>query len=390
MRHLGAWAESEEETMEAEQKKLTNFLAREISSTINDLTEFIRANGIQNKKKLRVAREFLETLTEWRTDPGDYMDNAIRHVGSVFPEMITHEVGHGKNVPKHWKLSRRHQMDIEMMVEKYYEGLRQFYGDEELTLLLKDVARLTKNLRHLVSLLPNKADSFVNMRIREYVLLQIYKIQINHIAAAIVGVAPPLSVTSTEVSTEHSRLDEMEDVDEEIGNIAEMDLLSGAQVQLRTKLTAFFIETLGMLEKTKKMLNRSLEDVRQDINVFKEKEKDLVTKRLKDMSKDERAVDTMLKSHKLGVWSKGLSKGTTQYVGTTYDEERELMEEQMGLEAKANLDDRVSAMNRDIYMMDIAEEAAVADAIEQEELAITYMGEDADFEEMGMDGDEMY
>jgi len=390
MRHLGAWAESEEATMEAEQKKLTNFLAREITSTINDLTEFIRANGIQNKKKLRVAREFLETLSVWRTDPGDYMDNAIRHVGSVFPEMITHEVGHGKNVPKHWKLSRRHQMDIEMMVEKYYEGLRQFYGDEELTLLLKDVARLTKNLRHLVLLLPNKADSFVNMRIREYVLLQIYKIQINHIATAIVGVAPPASVTSTEVSAEHSRLDEMEDVDEEIGNIAEMDLLSGAQVQLRTKLAAFFIETLGMLEKTKKMLNRSLEDVRQDINVFKEKEKDLVTKRLKDMSKDERAVDTMLKSHKLGVWSKGLSKGTTQYVGTTYDEERELMEEQMALEAKANLDDRVSAMNRDIYIMDIAEETALADAIEQEELAITYMGEDADFEEMGMDGDEMY
>jgi hypothetical protein len=66
------------------------------------------------------------------------------------------------------------------------------------------------------------------------------------------------------------------------------------------------------------------------------------------------------------------------------------MDEQMALEAKANQDDRVSAMNRDIYMMDIAEETAVADAIEEEELAITYMGEDADFEEMGMDGDEMY
>jgi hypothetical protein len=337
-----------------------------------------------------MVREFLETLSDWRTDPGDYMDNSIRHVGVVFSEMITHQVGHGKNVPKHWKLSRRHQMDIEMMVEKYYEGLRQFYGDEELTMLMKDVGRLTKNLRQLAILLPNKAESYLDKRLREYILLQIYKIQINHIATAISSVGVLSDVVSTEVSAEHSRLDEMEDVDEEIDNIAQMDLLSGAQVQVRTRLAAYFFETLVMLANTKKMLNRNLDDVRLDINVFKEKEKEHVTKRLKDMSKDERAVDTMLKSHKLGVWSKGLAKGTTQYVGTTYDEERDLMDEQMALEAKANQDDRVSAMNRDIYMMDIAEEAAVADAIEEEELAITYMGEDADFEEMGMDGDEMY
>jgi hypothetical protein len=281
MRHLGAWSEADDASKEAEQKKLTNFLAREITSSRNELVEFIRTNGIQNRRKLTMVREFLETLSDWRTDPGDYMDNSIRHVGVVFSEMITHQVGHGKNVPKHWKLSRRHQMDIEMMVEKYYEGLRQFYGDEELTMLMKDVGRLTKNLRQLAILLPNKAESYLDKRLREYILLQIYKIQISHIATAISSVGVLSDVVSTEVSAEHSRLDEMEDVDEEIDNIAQMDLLSGAQVQVRTRLAAYFFETLVMLANTKKMLNRNLDDVRLDINVFKEKEKEHVTKRLK-------------------------------------------------------------------------------------------------------------
>ena len=41
------------------------------------------------------------------------------------------------------------------------------------------------------------------------------------------------------------------------------------------------------------------------------------------MSKEQRDIEDLLKNHRLEKWSKGLQKGLTQILGTTYDEERE-------------------------------------------------------------------
>jgi len=60
---------------------------------------------------------------------------------------------------------------------------------------------------------------------------------------------------------------------------------------------------------------------------LKEKEKDIVTDRLKNLTDEERDADTILKINKLGVWSKGLQKGLTTYVKDTYDDERNFRDE---------------------------------------------------------------
>ena len=60
------------------------------------------------------------------------------------------------------------------------------------------------------------------------------------------------------------------------------------------------------------------------------------------------------------------------------------------LERTVGKHDFVSDMNRDIFISETAEAARVAAQIEAEESRIDYMGEDADYEEMGMDGDEFY
>jgi hypothetical protein len=48
----------------------------------------------------------------------------------------------------------------------------------------------------------------------------------------------------------------------------------------------------------------------------------------------------------------------------------------------------VTDMNRDIYRFDEMAQEASAQQIEAEEMAITYFGEDAEYEDYGMDGDE--
>ena len=91
---------------------------------------------------------------------------------------------------------------------------------------------------------------------------------------------------------------------------------------------------------------------------------------------------------KLEKWNKGLQKGLTQYVGDTYDEEREKLENQAILESKLGKNDLVTDMNRDIYKLDLLEEGMIDDRIDEEEYFIGDLPEDDDYGDM--DGDESY
>ena len=108
------------------------------------------------------------------------------------------------------------------------------------------------------------------------------------------------------------------------------------------------------------------------------------------MTDEEREVDTIFKNQQLERWSKGLQKGLVNYQKDTYDDERETMEKQMLIDIRLNKNKDVNDMNRDIYRFDMLAEEQTDAAIEDEEMRIDYMGEDADFEEFGLDGDEEF
>ena len=109
---------------------------------------------------------------------------------------------------------------------------------------------------------------------------------------------------------------------EEMGNISEIDIVNGEKHQRNSIVSSFLLDIISMFGKTKQLLNYSYTDIIYRVNVSKEKEKDQFTKRLKDLSDEERNIENTLKNHKLGLWSKGLSKGVTQYDKDTYDDER--------------------------------------------------------------------
>lgn len=179
-------------------------------------------------------------------------------------------------------------------------------------------------------------------------------------------------------------------VDEEIGNISEIDIISGETLERSELMTTFLLDVFTIFGNTKRIMNYTYEDVIYRVNVSKEKEKDQFTRRLKDLTDEEREIENQMKNHKLGVWSKGLSKGVTQYERDNYDQERQEMEKIIAMERQVGKQDFVSDMNRDIFMSEAAEAARGAAEIEAEEDQINYMGEDADYDEFGMDGDEFF
>jgi hypothetical protein len=99
------------------------------------------------------------------------------------------------------------------------------------------------------------------------------------------------------------------------------ELLRGEKRELREHVANLLYTFLSIVSERKKIMNVSYEDIMDRNFKLKEKEKNIMTDRLKEMSNEKRAVDNVMKIHKLGLWSKGIAKGLTTYVKDAFDEE---------------------------------------------------------------------
>ena len=174
------------------------------------------------------------------------------------------------------------------------------------------------------------------------------------------------------------------------GEISEVDIISGEQKDVADKIAKLLTAFMAIICNDKKAVNYNYKSMMDKVLRAKEKEKDDMTAYLKNIPKDERDVDNVMKEHKLERWSKGLQKGLVSYQKDTYEEERATLEKQMLMDMRLSKNKDVTDMNRDIYAMELLDAEQEAAEIEEEDMRINYMGEDADFEEMGLDGDEEF
>ena len=108
-----------------------------------------------------------------------------------------------------------------------------------------------------------------------------------------------------------------------------------------------------------KWLHLSRENILNSIMKSKVKEKSIITERLKDMSKERREIENLMKNHKLGNWGLGQTRALFEYDENQYDKERMEMDNIILAEMKAGVVDDVTMENRDIYMMEHLEEQAI-------------------------------
>ena len=393
----------EEDT--AEMNAFVNHIDEQNNVLKTDLISFLQRNSKRGRRSKfdDLMNYFRDTTWNDTARSIEFLKNNIHELTEVFPNMAVNDVEYKVPIsdiklPRHWikALSPRHITDIKTIIYNYYHGLAQFTGNESLVPIFSKITQATEQWRSLMNLLPiyepisEKVHAVITPKMiqmmMEHILLNCFMVFVNE-ARAIEAFVPSAARTEEE---ELVMTTTAEVLNEEIGNISEMDIISGEMLKRSELMTSFILEVIGIFNKTKCQIDYSYDDIIYRVNVSKEKEKDQFTKRLKDLSDEEREIENIMKGHKMETWSKGLSKGVTQYVRDTYDEEREAMERTMVLEQQMGQKDFVSDMNRDIYMLEAINEEARADAIDAEESRIDYMGEDADFEEMGMDGDERF
>ena len=193
------------------------------------------------------------------------------------------------------------------------------------------------------------------------------------------GVAGAISRTAAYEEDEDEREDEIEPQSRLYSSdagaierrqlVSDMDTVLGDKKVLGQRVAELLIAYLRMIEKDKSAIDFNLANIKEKLTRVKDKEKDGVVERIGAMSVGERQLENMMKTHKMGIWSRGTSQtGVVIYDQDYYDEEREEMEKIAQKERQLGRRDYVTDMNREIYVMDALEEDRIAAEIEAHEL----------------------
>jgi hypothetical protein len=423
---------SDETTKEV--KDLNNFLIKQIESMKSDLTDFLRENKGRDitRNKMNEVYDFINTLSDWSDKKSEnvynfthFFKSFIDNFVGIFPNIILNKVDYKENyIPKYLGLSKNHEGKIKTIISDYYDKLRVFYDVPALGNILQRVQRNCDNLLKLSKNTPtfvtikNKQDGKdaetkpifderTSKFLYEYYLLKVISeyIHLSDEPSMIVKRIQRKNIVGAKVDVEDivsvDYLDENNtavDINVDIDNRIEFDtnLLSGDKKELKQKVANLLIEFLRIMNSYKEIVDISYDQVIDRIFKLKEKEKDIITDRLKTMTDEQRDADTILKVNKLGVWSKGLQKGLTSYVKETYDEEREFVDQMLQFERKAQKKMRETNMdntNMDMVLDDLIEETERENEIEREAYDIGGYTEDyldGQFEGDDVDYDDYY
>ena len=401
------------ETPEIEAIK--NYLARETDKMKTDITKFLLTHGRSTSKEMAPVMEFINQSTTWsplREEANvqfqniehnsayrilEFMLDCINNLCYVYPNIILHKTEYDKiKICKHWGFSDDHNIDIKKTIMSYYSFLPQFYESNFDSILL-NIQEECKNLFVLCTIIPcfsptnipgsdkkivSIFDKVTSTFLYEYCLLKIYSYYIKNVS--VVGKIPSVSSKDgrfSEVSTDA----EIDDI--RTGNYGdEEDIVAGLKLESAEKIASLLINFTKRFMINKSNINFSHEEIMKKISRSSDKEKTTKTTRLKEFTEEQREINKLFKSHKLGEWGKGLQKGLTQYVKETYDEERREI-----FNTQGPIEQRLQAGNFDMnthFTDEAAQEFLNGQEIEAEEMSMSHIPDDDDHGDN--DGDEGY
>ena len=298
-----------------------------------------------------------------------FHQNYIINLLYIFPSIIQNKNINYGAIPKHWKLSEIHIKDLFNIIQKYYNNLNNFNARPELIVAFKIVVRRCKILvelmrvflydKNLISSNSKTATQKINSIFDEKVVAMFYNFIFYKIINELVNIS---------------------DDSEFLLEIQTLEINDYSKDQFLKNCVSYVLEYINTMSNHYNLINNGYKKVKEKIVMAKEKEKDMITDFLKNLSDEEREIENILKNNKLEKWNKGMQKGLTQYVKENYDEEREALEKQALKERKLQQNNNVTAMNRELYNLDNDELEAREEAIDNEEYSMSNVPDDDDFD----------
>jgi hypothetical protein len=378
-----------------EMRAMKNYLDRSNSEMRKELTDFIKRRAKIGKNELKKVVAFLGQLTKWEFDLFDtetqrsnisddgmynyinYFKTFISLLSVVLPTMIINKQMQSIDVPAYLGLSQNHAADLKNMVEAYYEPLKKFYDNNTIKNVLYEIQSRT----YAVLLLSIETPALTTIKIGEIDTYSIfdkrmttllYEYYMLLVFTEYIGLAKnPEMVTRMLVRPESDKDDIFSTdflVEQQLRfTETEQQYMEGDVVKLQENVASLLVSYITMMMDSKDTIDLSYDTIMDKVFKSKETEKYTFTDRLKNLSEEEREVDTILKINKLGVWSKGLSKGIKEYDPENYDQEKDMAEKVAQVERNVRKNANVTDQNVDIFLqdaMDDMETDAFADADE--------------------------
>jgi hypothetical protein len=409
--------------------KIKNATMKQFKECFGRVTEFTETgDGI-----------FIGKSAETNYKMVNFMKKTMRNITKVLPNIIINRVNYGNDdlntndeenpagigivarnplsIPAHWKLSQWHRNDIRGIINKHYSALNAFYGDGQISLLMEKFMPIVKNMEMLAQNTlfytpvemqtgkgkgnsPTETGSKDKERQQEQgvkysvfdldLTALLFRFYFLSVFIDLISMQNNEDILQMPLMSRQGQNEEDEEEDLYIDTTINSDILEGNKSGLAEKITKIIITFTTMVCNDKNTLNYNYKALMEVINRSREKEKDTITDFFKNLTPDENEVEKIFKQNKLERWSKGNRIHT--YDTKTYDEERAEMEQNELRGARmANNPNAVNlGNNQNIGAMDALEEELTDQTIDHEDNAITYMGEDAEYEDYDMDGDEMY
>ena len=369
--------------------QMETYLSLAIPELRDKIFAFIRDNSNITGTKLQKIKTILEHLGNWypRGDgiymtsddethlfSANFFKNNILNLGRIYPSIILDKVNYKNvNISNHWNFSIRHQGDLSKIIAAEFEGLRQFYENPHLIGILRNVRETTKNILRIIDVIPFFArtrdanilfggEMFNNLMLFYYLsTLQIYIIPSDDIA----------------ITTKESRRTQ---------TMREVDLASG-KIELVNESVANLVSQLILtFGNHKKTINLNNDMIREKSLKSREREKNKMTSELGLLAPAEREVEDLLKTHKLGRWSIGLTKALFEYDQGQYDKEQREIERDAAVERELTQMGVATDMNENILRMDVQVEQEARENSWREAYDISDLPEDDDYGDR--DGDE--
>jgi hypothetical protein len=409
----------EEGNITKESEKLNNYLIKNIENMREDILEFIDQNKdrsitkrIQNK-----ASNLILNISKWESDSSKLENKNIsnsslynvinffkiftENIASIFPTIILNKVDYNDvKMPAYWGLSMKHTGDLRKVISEYYEGLREFYNDNELYNILRSIQSSCKNLVLLAKVTPGFSEIKYGERILKPVFEErtskyLFEFYFLRVFIQFIDLSDNEDMIVTEMTRQldvqdvfsSEYLDEREKrTDLNIGNSIQREtmLVSGNKKKLKQKVCNLLVAFTKIIDSQKDTVDISYDNIKDFIFKIREREKNTFTDRLKSMTDEERDVDNILKVTKQGVWGKSLEKGFTSYDADNYDQERDFMEMMANVDKTLRKNKKYNGEKANLDMDDFIEDAANAATIEQDAYDMTNMRQDY------MDGDDIY
>jgi len=389
-----------------EMRAMKNYLAHSNDLMRKDIVDFIKRKAKIGSGELKRITNFLKNLTVWDSDlkprnknekiSDDSMYNYINFyktfislLSTVLPTMILNKQTQTIDAPSYWGISQKHALDLKNIVEGYYEPLKKFYGNNSIINILFEIQSKCKSL----VLLANETPALTNIRVGNQTPIETYSVFDKRTATLLfeyytllifieyINLTTVPSMLSRMLIAPESDSDTIYSsdflVEQQLRfSESEQQFIEGDVVKLQESVARLLVAYITMMMNSKDTIDMSYDTIMDRVFKLKESEKYTFTDRLQNLTEEERAVDTILKVNKLGVWSKGLTKGIKEYDPENYDQEKAMTEKfseiEKGMRRNANVTDR----NVDMFLEDALADMDTDDFVNNDEILMGDINED--------------